>query len=296
MRKYAKSPFYLTSVNEWAIWRQKKLDKQIKSIDELRVIIDDPAAPSAAESRRLCRRCDHFNLALFRTEPRCMNSAAKFTALCAAVGLRHIDRNIAAGESGISAIEATPGIDPRYIPYTSRQLSWHTDGYYNAADRQVKSWALYCVRQSLQGGESELLDHELLYLFMRDEEPAMISALMQPDVMTIPANIEHGREIRAASTGPVFAIDDDGRLRMRYSARSRNIQWKNDRKTRQAVKFMHDLLSSPNAPIIRYRLHPGEGIISNNVLHRRSSFENGEAAEHQRLLWRARFYDAVSCA
>jgi hypothetical protein len=296
MQKYEKSPFYLTSVNEWAIWRQKKLDKKIKSIDELRVVIDDPGAPNAAETGQLCRHCDHFNLALFSTEPRRMRSHSSFTALCAAVGLHHIDRNIEAAGSGVSAIEATPGTDSRYIPYTSRQLSWHTDGYYNAADRQIRSWALYCVRQSLNGGESELLDHELLYLYMRDEEPAMISALMQPDVMTIPANIEDGREIRPASTGPVFAIDDDGRLRMRYSARRRNIQWKNDRKTRQAVEFMHDLLSSPNAPIIRYRLQPGEGIISNNVLHRRSSFENGEAAEQQRLLWRARFYDAVSCA
>lgn len=293
MQKHEKSPFYLTSVNEWAIWRQKKLDKRIRSTDELRVEIDDPGAPSAAEIRQLCRRCDHFNLALFRTEPERMSTESKFTALCAAVGLHHIDRNIEAGDNGISVIEANPGADPRYIPYTSRQLSWHTDGYYNAADRQVKSWALYCVRQSLSGGENELLDHELLYLFMRDEDPAMISALMQPDVMTIPANIAHGREIRPASTGPVFAIDDDGRLRMRFSARKRNILWKSDRQTRKAVEFMHDLLSSPNAPIIRYRLQPGEGIISNNVLHRRNSFEDGEAAGYRRLLWRARFHDAV---
>jgi hypothetical protein len=296
MQKDAKSPFLLTSVNEWAIWRQKKLDKQLKSIDELRVLVDDPGAPTAAEATQLCRRCDHYNLALFRTDPHRMSAERIFITLCAAVGLHLIDRNIEAAESGVSAIAATPGADPRYIPYTNRQLSWHTDGYYNAADRQIKSWALYCVRQSLSGGESELLDHELLYLIMRDEEPAMISALMQPDVMTIPANLEHGREIRPASIGPVFAVDDDGRLRMRYSARSRNILWKNDRQTRRAVGFMHDLLSTRNAPIIRYRLRPGEGIISNNVLHRRSSFEDGEAAEHRRLLWRARFYDAVSCA
>ncbi len=38
--------------------------------------------------------------------------------------------------------------------------------------------------------------------------------------MTIPANVEGGREIREARTGPVFSVDTkDGTLHMRYTKR-----------------------------------------------------------------------------
>jgi hypothetical protein len=38
-------------------------------------------------------------------------------------------------------------------------------------------------------------------------------------------------------------------------------------------------------------LQAGEGLISNNVLHNRTAFEDGPG--HRRLIYRARFYDRI---
>ena len=137
------------------------------------------------------------------------------------------------------------------------------------------------------------MDHELLYLMMRDADPAMVRALMQPDAMTIPANREEGDEIRPDHSGPVFSVDGDGHLHMRYSARQRNIVWKDDAETQKARDFITALLRDETAPIYTYRLQPGEGVISNNILHRRNSFTDGDTPARKRLVWRARFYDRI---
>ena len=114
---------------------------------------------------------------------------------------------------------------------------------------------------------------------------------MQPQAMTIPANIEEGKVIRDARTGPVFSVDkDSGRLHMRYSARKRNIEWHDDVLIRQAVEKINELLAD-DAITLKYRLNAGEGIICNNVLHNRSGFKDSEM--QQRLMYRARYYDLV---
>jgi hypothetical protein len=151
---------------------------------------------------------------------------------------------------------------------------------------------LHCTQAAESGGENDLLDHEIAYIRLRDENPAYIEALMHPQTMTIPANREDGREIRPARTGPVFSVDPaTGALHMRYSARSRNILWRDDRVTRAAVAFLNGLLSDPDGPAIRCRLAPGQGIISNNVLHNRTAFRDGPA--HRRLVYRMRFLDRI---
>jgi alpha-ketoglutarate-dependent taurine dioxygenase len=153
---------------------------------------------------------------------------------------------------------------------------------------------LHCARPAAAGGENALLDHEILYLLLRDENPAYIAALMQPDAMTIPANIEDGVEIRPAQSGPVFSVDDSsGRLHMRYTARTRSIVWKQDPMTQAAVKMLEALLAADLPYIFRHRLEPGQGVICNNVLHTRTAFENGADAAQQRLVYRARYYDRV---
>jgi len=80
---------------------------------------------------------------------------------------------------------------------------------------------------------------------------------------------------------------------MRYSARTRNIEWKNDSVTSEAVACMSELLNTNNPYVITYRLQAGEGIIANNVLHNRTAFVDAEPAEQKRLLYRARCYDRV---
>ena len=145
-----------------------------------------------------------------------------------------------------------------------------------------------------EGGTSELLDHELAYIRLRDENPEWIRALMATDAFTIPANVEGGEAIRPDHTGPVFSVlPGSGHLHMRYSARQRNVIWKDDDRTREAAAFLLDLFKRGDEFTIRHRLAAGEGVVSNNVLHRRDGFRDGDAVEHKRLVYRARYYQRL---
>jgi hypothetical protein len=127
---------------------------------------------------------------------------------------------------------------------------------------------------------------------LRQENPEYIHALMQPDVMMIPANInKQGEVIRPDRYGPVFSILDDGNLNMRYTARTRSIQWKTDPMVQQAVALLHGYLHTDSPYIYRGILQAGQGLICNNVLHDRSGFEDDD--EHKRLLYRMRYHQRV---
>ena len=78
---------------------------------------------------------------------------------------------------------------------------------------------------------------------------------------------------------------------MRYTARSRNIVWKDDTATQKAKSVMLDILENSHYQF-RYCLQSGEGVICNNVLHNRAMFEDNPTLK--RLLYRARFYDRVA--
>ena len=149
------------------------------------------------------------------------------------------------------------------------------------------------MQSSAEGGENALLDHEIAYLLMRDENPGFIRALMQPDAMTIPARVEEDGVARADSVGPVFSVHpQSGDLHMRYTARTRSIAWKQDETTLAAVAFLEKLLDSDLPYIYRGRLEPGMGLVSNNVLHDRAGFS--DAPDRKRLLYRARYYDRIA--
>jgi hypothetical protein len=211
------------------------------------------------------------------------------------LGLHRLDSNLCADADSITSLRVVEiGRHGGYIPYTNRPLSWHTDGYYNPADNQIRAILMHCVTPAHAGGENALLDHEILYLLLREEDPDLISALMHPQAMTIPPNTEGGEEIRGETVGPVFSIMADGHLHMRYSARTRNIIWRDDPVTARAVVRINQILASNIPYLFRYTLQANEGVISNNVLHNRSGFE--DASANNRLLYRARYYDRTSQA
>ena len=63
-----------------------------------------------------------------------------------------------------------------------------------------------------EGGDNELLDHEIAYIRIRDQNPEWIRALMAADAFTIPSNTEGGEQIRPDHGGPVFSVSPaDGR-------------------------------------------------------------------------------------
>jgi alpha-ketoglutarate-dependent taurine dioxygenase len=262
----------------------------------LRVHIADPSRISPEETCALQDRLARYNVALFRLADPTAATPRTIARFGEQLGLRRLDHNLEAGDEGISTLEDRAAVGgSRYIPYTNKPLSWHTDGYYNPPGKQIRAWILYCARDAAEGGENELLDHEIAYLRLRDHDPELAEALHRPDAMTIPANEEGGQELRGVQAGPVFSwMPENGKLHMRYSARQRNVIWGDHPAVRAAADYLLRLFSEGDDRMLRYRLEPGEGLVSNNALHRRSAFRDDPANGRRRLVFRARYYDRVA--
>jgi len=178
-----------------------------------------------------------------------------------------------------------------FIPYTDKPIKWHTDGYYNTPERTVRGLLLHCVESAATGGENQLLDHEIAYILLRDENPEFIRALSAADAMTIPARTDESGVARAEQPGPVFSVDPHGFLHMRYTARTVSIAWKDDAATQAAKAALERILATPTPWTLHGRLEPGMGLVCNNVLHDRAGFT--ETPDKRRLLYRARYYERV---
>ena len=280
------SPFLPGNDSAYRRWREWKLADYPRSAADLLVRVSDPDNLDETETRAILTRCCKANAAIYEIAGGGAIGRRQLQTFGRQFGLQHLDNNLRADEDSITSL--------RVVPYTNRPLNWHTDGYYNTLEEQVRGVVLHCVSASAEGGDNLYLDHEIAWLLLRDENPDYIAALMQPDVMTIPANVENGVEIRPAQSGPVFSIEpQSGALHMRYTARTRSISWKQDKMTRLATGFLSDLLASDSAYIIRHRLHAGQGIICNNILHRREAFTDDAATGRERLLFRARYHDRI---
>ncbi len=273
-------------------WRNAKLKSYPQRADELFVEIAGLVGLSDAEIAAIKANCRRSNMAIYK----CRDDFVDRAAVCAFAsnfGLLRLDHHLCANEDGVSELSvASRGIRTGYVPYSSRSLSWHTDGYYNDPSRQVRAVVLHCASSAAAGGENALFDPEIAYIRLRDENPNFITALEHPECMTIPANSDVRGEIRPAVSGPVFSYDvHSGAIHMRYSARKKNIQWRDDEITKTARDFLSEILADDKGPVFHYRLQAGEGLISNNVLHNRTAFEDSPG--HGRLIYRARFYDRM---
>lgn len=281
------------SARAYREWRARKLDERPDDLAELLVPIERPDRLAPEERARILAALRRCNMALYQL-PEAGASKADLLARNRALGLQRLDGNLCSDEDNVTSLQVDDSGRKRYyIPYTNRRLVWHTDGYYNEPSRQIHAFALHCVRPAARGGESWLLDPDLVYIHLRDTDPRMVAALFHPRAMTIPPNIENGVEIRGARTGPVFSLLPDGRLHMRYSARTRNIEWRDDPATREAEACIRAYLDAGDSPAYHHRLMSGQGVICNNVLHARTGFEDDARAGGGRLLYRARYYDAI---
>ena len=285
--------FDLGDETAYRAWRDAKLARHPETPAELVVEVRDPRALSASEKQALLDRCRRANMAIYASRTRGDADKDIPRRLGLQLGLRDLDSNYLADDDGISPLAvAERGTRGEFIPYTNRGIKWHTDGYYNAPERMVRAVLLHCVERAESGGENELLDHEIAYILLRDLDPQYVQALMARDVLTIPARVEDGHIERPAQSGPVFSVDAGGHLHMRYTARAVNIEWKQDDATRAALSALERILQTATPWILRNRLEPDMGLVSNNVLHTRTPFADSEL--HRRLIYRARYYQRVS--
>jgi len=270
-------------------WRKVRLYNYPACTDDLRVEIGGLLDLSAGEREEILHACRRSNMAIYSCRDKFSDRAAVKT-FAAGFSLTRLDHHLCVHADGVSELTSTTeGTRGGYVPYSNRSLSWHTDGYYNKKSEQIRAVVLHCESAAEAGGENALLDAEIAYILLRDLDPRYITAFEHPECMTIPANIGAEGEIRPVACGPVFSYA--GRIHMRFSARKKNIQWRDDAVTHEARQALAEILADVNGPVLRYRLRAGEGLISNNVLHNRTSFEDGP--QQKRLLYRARFFNRI---
>ncbi|HEY0635465.1 MAG TPA: TauD/TfdA family dioxygenase [Gammaproteobacteria bacterium] len=288
------SPFDLNNEVAYRQWRAEKLQSYPQHVTALMVTVQDPFHLTAEEREALLARVRKCNMAIYVSATGDNPDKEIPRRLAEQLGLIHLDSNLLADDDGITSITVNPeGEHPHYIPYTNRAINWHCDGYYNSAAQQIRGMLLHCVHNAAQGGENQLLDPEMVYLLLRDENPAYLRALMADDVMTIPPGKDGEGDARGPSVGPVFSIQPGGALHMRYTARKRNIEWKQDAATQAALTRLESLLASDSPYIFRALLKPGMGLICNNVLHTRDGFTD-LPGQPSRLIYRARYFDRIA--
>jgi len=288
-------PFDLVNESAYLVWRNNKLNDAKPEAADLLVKVANPYQLTPDELCAITERCHRYNMAIYQLQDIQLQDKSLVHDLGEQLGLSRLDANLRSDEDSVSSLQVRDQVGNQYIPYTNKALSWHTDGYYNPLEKQIYGIIMHCVNPADSGGVNALMNPEAVYIALRDKNPAYIAALMHPQAMTIPDNVEDGKVIRAAQTGPVFIIKEPvgskpGRLHMRFSARKRNIILRDNEETKQAVAMMNDLMAD-DSMVTKVALKQGQGIVCNNVLHNRTSFEDSET--QKRLMYRARYYDAV---
>jgi alpha-ketoglutarate-dependent taurine dioxygenase len=286
------NPFALEQAEGYLRWRERKLAAAPRRAQDLVVEVRDPRRLTDSEADQLRRVCAVANMAIYASPLADLADKDIVRRVGARLGLHRLQTNPFADEDGISALETAPEKAARgYIPYSNRRLLWHTDGYYNPPAQRIRAFILHCVRPAAAGGENRLLDHEIAYLLLRDADPEHVRVLSASDAMTIPANTGEGMAPRPAQGGPVFS-SDAGVLHMRYTARTRSIEWRADAATQAAVERLRNILEAASPYVFNLRLAPGQGLVCNNVLHDRSAFTDAPGAG--RLVYRARYCDRIA--
>ena len=287
------SPFNLKDNETYLRWRDKKLSNYPQKIEELLVEINDPRRLKKNEFEALLKRCQKTNMAFYlgntgtEPDPEIPFSIGRRFGLCG------LDKNLLADQNSLTSLKVhEDGIKQHYIPYTTKNINWHTDGYYNPPSEQIYSMMLHSVQEAASGGENSLLDHEVAYIKLRDENPEYIHTFMNPEVLSIPPRIgEQGIVARRTETGPVFSITATGKLHMRFTIRKKQVIWADNSQTKAALSALRKILTSDSPYIFKLQLESGMGLLSNNVLHNRSAFVND--SEHVRHFYRSRYFERI---
>ena len=282
------------SGGDFSRWWDERLSRYRRAIEDLSVEIANPLQLSANERHALAVRVRDTNMAVYRCrQPENIDRAA-IQALTSQLGLGKPDSNLCAADDGLSELEVNhSSTHQRYIPYSNRPIGWHTDGYYHTPERTIRAMALHCVRPAMSGGTLQVIDHEIVFGLLHRCDPRYTAALSQSDTMTIPENEAAGSGVRASVSGPVFSHEGDV-LQMRYSARKRNIIWKSDPVVGEAIAALQEILDSCADLAVFRRLLPGEGLVCNNVLHRRDGFIDSSQPGCTRLIYRGRYTQALT--
>ncbi|MBC8212615.1 MAG: TauD/TfdA family dioxygenase [Gammaproteobacteria bacterium] len=279
---------------KWVGYKQSRYELRSDSGFSLLNAVEPDGTIPEQSLTNLKTQVSDYNFSLYKMLGPAEDHLAVVKKVGSQMGLQQLDKNLCAREDRITRLSVVENGRPNhYIPYSNKAIGWHTDGYYNPMQQRVQAMVLHCEQPAAAGGENQLLDHEMAYIHLRNENPDFIRALSQPAVMCIPENIENGELLRAQTCSAVFMEEQGHALNMRYSRRKHNIIWSDDVLTQEALDCLDGFLESDSPYHVRYRLNQGEGVMCNNVLHTRTAFT--DSAEHKRVYYRARYYNRIEC-
>ncbi len=162
--------------------------------------------------------------------------------------------------------------DPTNLAFTGLAITPHTDNPYR--DPVPTLQLLHCLENSVEGGESGLVDGFLAASILREEDPHSFEVLSRTSVNFAWSDARHS--LRA--TRPLIEVDEHDRVRsVRFNNRSMQaLRLEYDHIVRFYASYRRfaEILSRPELELT-FRLDPGDCLIFDNTrtLHSRTAFE-----------------------
>jgi len=174
---------------------------------------------------------------------------------------------------GVVLIKPTPGAN--YTALTGQPFAFHTDGSFMSVPPKVV--ALQCEVAVETGGVSQLVQGEILYRFLRSQDPKGLEALFEPDAVVV--RTRDGE----VYTGSVFTRSGE-RIKIssyRPSDRQVTVQTKPD--ALGAYNLIEYFVKSGIFDEFQYQLQPGEILVMDNtrILHTRTPFDEKKGAKRR---------------
>jgi len=203
--------------------------------------------------------------------------------LHACLSLTQADQGVVS-DNGLSLLKDMSGSERgKFIPYSSKAMGWHTDGYYNDQTQTLRCFTLHCISPAASGGTLSLIDNELFFIALCDQNPELIELLSHPQAMTLPANKDNLGHDRPDRHAAVFFCQQDGSLGTRYTARTKNIIWRTT-DTQAAAEQANEILGGLTEHHHHIRLQKRQGMITRNILHRREAFTDNTGQAPRQIL------------
>jgi len=269
-------------------WRDARLNLQQEADNTLVPLSPLLRGTSDTEGlTELCRQVREYGFAIYQWSRPSDDPDQDAVALHTKLSLQSIDRGVVTEDSGLSLLTDMAGTSQgRFIPYTTKAMGWHTDGYYNTMDQSLNCFTLHCIRPAQSGGTLTLLDHQLVLIALFDEDPELVELLSHPEAMMLPANRDDIGHDRPERYSPVLFPRSDGTPGAHFTTRTTHIQWRTP-ETLDAAKQMKAVIEDHNDWHHPVRLEAGQGVITRNVLHKREAYTDNP--ETPRKMLRGRY-------
>ena len=168
-------------------------------------------------------------------------------------------------------------------PNTNRKLSFHSD--------RCDVIAFLCWRQARIGGENELVSSMYLYNEIGRRRPDLLEVLQQPFVYKR-HSVDLGND-RPYCEQPIFSFEEGhfacSFLRVLIDRADADPELPDLSDAQRTAMDLLEAVANEEGSAFRFRQEPGDLLLINNwtLLHRRSAFEDFDAPNEKRCLFRA---------